>query len=443
MESFLNRYRNITVLLLVLFAQLVLLAMQVKNDQDVRVIRVWAVTTVTPVARVVEFFRGGSIGFVKHYLLLHDATEENRQLKDEVGRLRLENNSLRNELATAERAKALQLFQASTPSKMLAANVIGTTPGSNSKVVFVSRGSAEGVMRGMAVVTPDGILGKVIAAYPTASEVMLVTDPEFAAGVVSQKNQARGTMKGQGGNNPLCKVDYIPFEQKLEVGEWFYTSGDDRIFPRGLPVGTVKEAKAGKDILVEPSALRHGMVEDVLIVVHGVHEAIPEAVAPTVQQPVYIAPPPPGQQGTEAQPGSAPAQPGATPPAGTTEADKLRTIYKSVGDAQNHNYGEGPPGSKPPDFLKLPSSPLAAPPKADTKSGPAPGAAATPAKKNPPAAGPAAPPKNPTAGTPQERPSAVPGAPPKNPTGTRPPETKPGPVPVPPAQKGGPGGLPR
>src|SRR5207247_1272817 len=107
MESFLNRYRNITVLLLVIFAQLVLLAVQVKNDQDVRVIRVWAVTTVTPVARIVEWFRGGSIGFLRHYVLLHDAGEENRKLRDEVGRLRLENTFLRNELGTAERAKAL------------------------------------------------------------------------------------------------------------------------------------------------------------------------------------------------------------------------------------------------------------------------------------------------------------------------------------------------
>ena len=92
MESFLNRYRNITVLLLVIFAQLVLLAVQVKNDQDVRMIRVWTVSAVTPVARVMEWFRGGSIGFVRNYILMHDASEDNRRLRDELGRLRLENN---------------------------------------------------------------------------------------------------------------------------------------------------------------------------------------------------------------------------------------------------------------------------------------------------------------------------------------------------------------
>src|SRR3954453_6630072 len=132
MESFLNRYRNITVLLLVIFAQLVLLAMQVKNEQDVRVIRVWAVTTVTPVARIVDCFRGGSIGFLRHYILLHDASEENRRLRDELGRLRLENNFLKNELNTADRAKALQAFQSHSQSKMLAANVIGVGAGAGS-----------------------------------------------------------------------------------------------------------------------------------------------------------------------------------------------------------------------------------------------------------------------------------------------------------------------
>jgi rod shape-determining protein MreC len=355
METFLNRYRNITVLLLVIFAQLMLLAVQVKNDQDVRIIRIWAVTTVTPVARVVEWFRGGSIGFVRNYILMHDASEENRKLRDEVGRLRLQVNFLQNELNTAERAKALQVFQSHTQSKMLAANIIGTDAGSNSKVVLVNRGSAEGVMKGMAVVTPDGIVGKVIAAYPTAAQVMLVTDPDFAAGVVSQKSETRGTLKGQG--KPLCKVDYVPMGEKIEVGETFYTSGDDRVFPRGFAVGVVKSVQAAQpfqEIWVEPSGVQHGL-EDVLIILEAVHQAIP--TTPPVNQPVYIAPAPPQQPQKQASEASGTGtSTGGQPPPGT-EADKLRSIYQSVGEAQNHTYGSGPPGTKPPDFTRLPQNP--------------------------------------------------------------------------------------
>jgi rod shape-determining protein MreC len=349
MESFLNRYRSITILLLVILAQLVLVAVQVKNDQDVRMIRIWTVTAVTPVARIVEALRGGSSGLIRNYILLHDAHEENRRLQAEVGRLKLENIYLNNEINLADRAKALAVFQSHTPSRTVAATVIGIGAGTNSKVVFVDRGTVSGVERGMAVVTPDGIVGKVITAYPTASAVLLITDPDFAAGVISQKGQARGTLKGQG--SPVCRVDYVPFEDKVEPGEWFYTSGDDRIFPRGFPVGVVKavhNAQPFKEVLVDPSGMARGL-EDVLILVEGVHQPIPDT--PPASQPVFIGTPPPADAvKLTDNPGN--ATPSA--PAGT-EADKLRAQYKDIGDAQGHKFGEGTPGSKPPDFnLKLP-----------------------------------------------------------------------------------------
>ena len=374
MESFLNRYRSITILLLVILAQLALVAVQVKNDQDVRLIRVWTVTAVTPVARIVEALRGGSSGLIRNYVLLYDAHEDNRRLQAEVGRLKLDNIYLKNEIGMADRAKALSVFQSHTPSRTVAATVIGIGAGTNSKVVFVDRGSVSGVERGMAVVTPDGIVGKVITAYPTASAVLLITDPDFAAGVISQKGHVHGTLKGQG--TPICKVDYVPFDEKVEPGEWLYTSGDDRIFPRGFPVGVVKAVRSAqpfKEILVDPSGMARGL-EDVLILVEGVHQAIPDT--PPVNQSVFIGSPPP------ADTTKPPDNPVKSPPGGPagTEADKLRTQYKDIGDAQGHKFGEGTPGSKPPDFnLKLPG-PVGAP-----AAGQAPAAA-------PPASKPAVPP---------------------------------------------------
>jgi rod shape-determining protein MreC len=226
----------------------------------------------------------------------------------------------------------------------------------------------------MGVVTPDGIVGKVIASYPTASEVLLMTDPEFAAGVISQNGGVRGTLKGQG--NPMCRVDYVPLEEKVQVGEWFYTSGDDRIFPRGFPVGVVKvvrDTQPFKEILLEPAGLTRG-VEDVLIVVQGVHQDIPST--PPANQPVYIAPgapamaaPATGSEATEKAPLAGEGGAG-------TEADRLRSLYKSVGEAQNHTYGVGPPGTKPPDFTRLPAS-------GNGAVNPAPPSAAAPAAKTP------------------------------------------------------------
>lgn len=334
----LSRYRNLSVLLLVIFAQLVLLAYQVKGNQQVRLIRVWAVTAVTPLARLLEGARNAAGGVLENYLLLHNAVEQNQRLRAELDRLKLENQYLKSELATAERAQALSVFQQRSPSKTIAARVIGAGAGATSRVIFVDRGSSSGVMRGMAVITPDGIVGKVVAAFPTASQVLLITDPTFAAGVISEKHRVRGALKGQG--HGACRVDYVQTEEKVEVGEWLYTSGDDRVFPRGLPAGVVTVVREGnpfKQIYVAPSGLQGGL-EEVLIVLEGVHQQLPESgrAAPGM----YLLPPP-GDTG-------APQTSGLRGPA--TDADRLRERYQAIGAAQGHKFGTGAPGAKPPNF---------------------------------------------------------------------------------------------
>ena len=335
----LSRYRNVTVLALVIFAQLILLGYQVKSNQDIRLIRVWAVTAVTPIAKVIDTVRGGTVDSVGRYVNLHNLADENKQLGKEVGRLRLENQYLKSELRSADRAVALGAFQARNPSKTLPSRVIGLSTSASSRVVFIDRGSLGGVMRGMAVITPDGIVGKVIAAYPTASQVLLLTDPTFAAGVISQKHRVRGTLVGLG-QTSKCMVDYIQNEEKVETGEWFYTTGDDGVFPKGLPVGTVASAQPGQQdqmVYLAPSGLQGGL-EEVLVILEGVHQPIPEGQAPA--SPVHLQTP-----ATEESPSP---EPGA--PALSTEADRMRQRYQKIGAAENHTFGQGLPGSKPPDF---------------------------------------------------------------------------------------------
>src|SRR3954447_11350102 len=116
-------------------AQLVLLAVSAKNPEDVRFIRIWTVTAITPAARVLESLRGGGNGFLHNYVLLHDTNAENRRLREELDKIKMENVFLKNELNTADRAKALQVFQEHTRSKTVAATIIANGAGSNSKVV--------------------------------------------------------------------------------------------------------------------------------------------------------------------------------------------------------------------------------------------------------------------------------------------------------------------
>ncbi|HTM11460.1 MAG TPA: rod shape-determining protein MreC [Bryobacteraceae bacterium] len=403
MEFFLNRYRNLTVLLVAIVAQLLLLAYQVKSNGEVRLIRVWAVSAVTPLARVIEAGRSGTVHFVRDYFVLLNVRQENQRLKSELDRTKMDNQYLRAELSTADRAESLAIFQQQSPSKTIAAHVIGNTTGVGAKVVIVDRGTGSGVQKGMAVITPDGIVGKVTAAYPTASFVLLITDPSFAAGVISQKNHVHGTLKGQGYSTVI--VDYVQNEQKVEPGEQFFTSGDDRIFPKGLPVGettVVREGKSYKEIFVTPSGLQNGL-EEVLIVTEGVHVPIPEA-QPTSQT-VHLQEPPPAESSDastiDGAPDQVPAQAPAQPPTQsgplTTDADRLVDQYRKIGQAEKHIYGQSAGGA--PNFnINLnprPADVVPLPPGAQNPASPG-----APSSASPPAPSPAPPPPAPAAKNP-------------------------------------------
>lgn len=340
-----NRYRNLAVLVIVIAAQLVLLAYQVRTKEDVSLLRSATVTAVTPLAKGLDSLRGSSVGFLNKYVLLFDAQSENQRLKSELDRMKMENQFLRTELTTADRVRALAMFQQQTRARTVAARIIGTGTGANSKVVFVDRGSSDQVLRGMAVITPDGIVGKVTFVYPAAAQVLLITDPAFAAGVISQKNRVPGTLKGLGRSQVM--VDHVQNEVKVDEGEWFFTSGDDRVFAKGIPAGQVRVVKQGnsfKEIYLDPAGLSRGL-EEVLIVLEGVHQAIPEGDGPPTG-PVVILPAPDA-------PAATPAPVDPDTPALSTDADRMREKIKRIGELQGVRLGTA--GGRLPNFNMEPN----------------------------------------------------------------------------------------
>ena len=346
-ELILSRYRNFIILAFVVVAQLLLLAWQVRTNQDVRLIRIWAVTTVSPMAGIVEAVRRNTIGFLEDYFILLDVREQNRKLRDENNRLKMDNVYYRNQLRTAESARALSVFQLQTPSRTVVARVIGNGTASSAQVVFIDRGSTSGIEKGMAVVTPDGIVGKTIAVYPLASQVLLVNDPTFAVGVESQKAHIHGSLQCNGGSS--CQVKYIQNEEKVDRGEWFYTSGEDRIFPKGFPVGTVSVSRPGtgmREIDLSLSGAPGG-ADEVLVVIEGAHQQIPST--PPQQRIAKMLPAPPSEAAVQER-----------TPKMATQADVVRQRYEELGKEQGHQYGaigSGVPNFNPPQKLPGPVAP--------------------------------------------------------------------------------------
>ena len=135
----LGRYKNLVILVGVLFLQVLGLAVQVKRSGEAantRLIRIWAVSAVTPIERSVVWVQNGLGGIWHNYFYLRGVRAENRQLKDQIEQMRLEQVRLREDAAQAQRLQALLSFKEQTVSKTVAAQVIGSSPPTASSAKF-------------------------------------------------------------------------------------------------------------------------------------------------------------------------------------------------------------------------------------------------------------------------------------------------------------------
>ncbi|HVB07735.1 MAG TPA: rod shape-determining protein MreC [Candidatus Acidoferrales bacterium] len=261
-----SRNRPFVLLVAVILAQVLLLAFQIKRGQDVRLIRVWSAELLTPPQRAGTFVISKIDSTWFGYIDLRHTRAENRQLTTEVGLLRLKNEQLEGQAAEAGRlAKLLGFRQANSSVPTVAAEVIGASADSNSQTIFINRGASDGLRRNMAVVTPDGVVGKIFEVLPHMAQVLLVTDKESGVGALLANTRTHGVVKGTG--DPLLWMDYVTAGEKVPVGEEILTSGEDRIFPKDLPVGTVVSMKPGspiQTIKVKPAA-HLDRLEEVLV----------------------------------------------------------------------------------------------------------------------------------------------------------------------------------
>src|SRR3954466_14320303 len=124
-----TQHRSLLLFVAILSVQVLLLAAQIKRDQDVRLIRVWAVEMVAPLGRSAAWLTGGIRGGWSNYVAVGSVSAENAQIKQELNRLKLRNAELEGRAAEADRLGVLLSFrQQNTNVPMLAARVIGVSP---------------------------------------------------------------------------------------------------------------------------------------------------------------------------------------------------------------------------------------------------------------------------------------------------------------------------
>src|SRR5512146_2188959 len=275
---FTGRHRNITILAIVLAVQFFGLAAQIRrpNEQGraTPLIRTWVVTAITPVEKFFVHSIDGVHDVFTNYFYLRGVRKENAALKDQIEEMRLEQVRLQQDAAQAHRLQALLGFKEQFISQTMAAQVIGTSGSDASRIIYIDKGTNDGIRDNMAVITPEGVVGKVAKAFSSTSQVLLISDQSWGAGGILTQSRLQGIVKGtQSGD---VQMAYIMSDNPVKPGEQIITSGGDRIFPKGLPIGSVREVSPGKDLFlnirVKPAA-DLSRLEEVLVITKIVEKA--------------------------------------------------------------------------------------------------------------------------------------------------------------------------
>jgi len=348
MEDFFARYKNPLVLMAVLVIQVIVLATQVKRTDPSRassgaprLIRVWTVTAFAPLERTLVSTGHFLSRTWRSYIDLHDVRRQNRELEEQLDRMRLDEVRLKNDAEQSQRLQVLLDFKERFVGQTVAAQVIATSGSDLSRVFTIDKGSRAGVRQDMAVITPDGVVGKVKEVSPLSSQVLMINDRESGAGVILENSRLQGVLHGAGMGE--LRVADILSDEKVDIGERVITSGGDRVFPKGLPVGSVTSVGPDPDgspflsISLKPAS-NLNRLEEVLVVTKIAEEAAPVTAA---NQPPHRAadvlaqrlPSVPKKPEATASPNISPAP--ETSAATTAAGEKPATPQENAGPSQN------------------------------------------------------------------------------------------------------------
>lgn len=192
--------------------------------------------------------------------------EENRLLKERLGRLEMEGQECVELELENQRLSGLLGMKKRSPDFVAAARVISSGIRQWPEVIIIDKGSSVGIKKDMAVRTPEGLVGKTMEVMPGYSKVLFLTDVNFSVSVRLQDRRIEGVLSGRGDGR--CALKYISRDEKIEPGVLLITSGLDRIFPKGIPVGRIVRVDKGDElfleILVNP-IIEPSMIEEVMV----------------------------------------------------------------------------------------------------------------------------------------------------------------------------------
>ena len=248
-----NRERTAWMFVPLLILHLVLLSLQIEDSSGTILLKTWALRIQSPVLTANDTVFGGLNQIWHDYVWLVGARTENRRLKETLNRLSFLNRSYEEARQENERLRSLAAMSESvregTDFRIIGARVSARTPEFLANILYVDRGSKDGVCVNAPVFSSAGIVGRVVLVTERYSQVQLITNPDASIGAMLEESRTPGVLTGKG--NTLLSMNYISNIQTVKVGEIVLSSGLDGVFPKGIVIGTVVASERGNDIFRE------------------------------------------------------------------------------------------------------------------------------------------------------------------------------------------------
>ena len=245
----------------------ILISAQVNTASGLPVLSVVTFGSFSEVQRGTMAIIDGVRGMWSGYVALQQVQQENTALRQELQTMQVR---LQQERAEAQRTDNLrQLLELRDRANLdtVAAEVIAGAASIDFRTVTIDKGSSDHLATDMAVISPAGVVGRVILPTPRASKVQLLIDRNAAAGALIERTRVQGVVVGIG--DGMMRMQYVPGTADVKTGDLVVTSGIDGIFPKGFVIGTIDHADRGAgayhEIVIRP-AVDFSRLEEVLVV---------------------------------------------------------------------------------------------------------------------------------------------------------------------------------
>ncbi len=273
MAAILDARRSRFLLVVLVLTHLAVISNQVDGGGGASLLQRGLFSLLSPLQNAVGAVVRGMKGAWRGYVDLRGAHAESQRLEERVQYLELLLQERQHQARESERLREILDLREILPLQTVAAEVVSRDGLPWYRTLTIDKGRADGVELEAPVLSPTGVLGRVIERGVHAAKVQLLLDSQSGAGVMIERSRVSGIVSGQVGVEGAVASDlvmkYVPEMTDVAAGDVVVTSGLDRIYPKGLVVGRVRSVSRGtglfKEILVEPSA-RFDQVEEVLVV---------------------------------------------------------------------------------------------------------------------------------------------------------------------------------